>query len=361
VLSQLNSQHPNVPFIVTTNGGADFAVTTSSATLTGNGWIDVDRIRLDSTGETLPVTWTSAGSWQITVPLAGGANLVSLTALDMTGVAVGADTITITNNGPEAASAANLVLSEVHYHPADPDGNTLEFIELQNIGPRTVDCTGCNFTAEIEFSFPANYSIPSGGYALIVQNTSAFTTRYGSGLPIAGEWSALKKLSNGGDHITLLDRGAAPIKDFSYDDIAPWPTTPDGLGNTLVLVSPTSNPEHSLAINWRASTNAGGSPGSADPASAATVLAPLVVSELLVRPPTASLTTGNARITWEESASMDPAIKVIPEISYDLLEWKVDSATQSLTPLSLGTNPRVKTLELTPDRQPIFFRLRFTR
>ncbi len=361
VLSQLSTQHPSVPFIITTNGGADFTVTTSSVTLTGNGWIDVDRIRLHATGETLPVIWTNASAWQITVPLKGGANLISLSALDMTGIAVGNDTITITNNGPEAASAANLVLSEINYHPADPDGNTLEFIELQNIGPRTVDCTGCKFTAGIDYSFPANYSIPSGGYALIVQNLAAFNTRYGGGLPIAGAWSALKKLSNGGDHITLEDRGAASVKDFSYDDTAPWPTSPDGLGNTLVLVSPATNPDHDLAASWRASTNVGGSPGTADPSAAPSNLPPLVLTELLITSPTVSFTSGTARITWEESATMDPAIKVIPEISYDLHHWEADPTQQVLTPLAAGTNSRIKSLELATDKTTVFFRLRFTR
>ncbi len=329
VLGQITAQHPATTFAIVTNGGANFTVNTSSTLLAGNGWVDVDAIRLDSTGELLPVTWNSGNAWQITVPLAGGVNLISLTALNMQGQAVGSDTITVTNNGPEAASAANLVLSEIHYHPPDPDGGTLEFIELHNIGPRVVDLTGCVFNAGVSFNFPANYSIPVAGYALVVQNTAAFNARYGAGLPVAGAWNTTTRLSNGGDHITLLDRGTAPIKDFSYDDIAPWPTSPDGTGNTLVLVNPTTNPDHALADSWRASTNAGGSPGAADPPPAPFIQPPFTVADALLSSPQVLLSGNEVRISWTERTELN-GLTVTPQVSYDLFNWQSDPGDESL-------------------------------
>jgi hypothetical protein len=44
------------------------------------------------------------------------------------------------------------------------------------------------------------------------------------------------------------------IRSFTYDDEFPWPDSPDGLGDSLVLVAPATNPDHSLAANWRASS-----------------------------------------------------------------------------------------------------------
>ena len=360
VLSQINTQHPPVAFAITTNGGNDFTVVTSSTTLAGSGWLDVHAIRLNATGETLPVTWTSGNAWQLTVPLAGGANVIALTALNLQGASVGADTITVTNNGPEAASAANLVLSEIDYHPPDPDGATLEFIELQNIGPRAVDCTGAAFTAGVLFNFPANYTIPIGGYALVVQNTAAFTARYGAGLPIAGEWSATTRLSNGGDRITFNDRASAPIKDFSYDDIAPWPTTPDGTGNTLVLVSPATNPDHALAASWRASTNAGGSPGAADPPPAPFVQPVIKVEDALLAAPQVTFSNNEARVTWTERADLN-GLAVTPQLSRDLINWQSDDSLMDIVILQSDETGRRITGVLKPGAGTLFFRLLVVR
>ena len=359
VLGQITAQHPAMTFAISTNGGANFTVATSSSTLAGNGWVDVDAIRLDSTGELLPVTWTSGSAWQIIVPLAGGANLISLTALNMQGQIVGNDTITITNNGPEAASAANLVLSEIHYHPPDPDGATLEFLELQNIGTRAVDCTGAAFIAGVIFNFPANYTIPVGGYALVVQNTAAFTLRYGAGLPIAGEWSTSTRLSNGGDRITFLDRGTAAIKDFSYDDVAPWPTAPDGSGTTLVLINPAANPDHGIGANWRASTNPGGSPGAPDPPPLPFIQPTFTVADALVLAPQVSIAGNEVRVTWTERADLN-GLTVTPQVSRDLLNWQSDPGDESLVRILSTTsdkNRRIITAIPAGGQSALFFRL----
>ena len=53
----------------------------------------------------------------------------------------------------------------------------------------------------------------------------------------------------------------APIISFTYDDDAPWPVEADGDGYSLVLVVPECAPDHNLAVNWQASLNPGGSPG----------------------------------------------------------------------------------------------------
>jgi hypothetical protein len=86
----------------------------------------------------------------------------------------------------------------------------------------------------------------------------AFTARYGAGKPIAGAWSAADKLSNGGEILTLsYGLVTPPIFSFAYNDnpTLNWPTTPDGLGASLVKISPedlTRDPN--LGINWRSST-----------------------------------------------------------------------------------------------------------
>jgi hypothetical protein len=50
----------------------------------------------------------------------------------------------------------------------------------------------------------------------------------------------------------------------TYDDVFPWPESPDGFGPSLVLIAPESDPDHGLAANWRPSIMSGGAPGASD-------------------------------------------------------------------------------------------------
>ena len=167
-----------------------------------------------------------------------------------------------------------LVLSELHYHPADPSAaevtagftseNAFEFIELRNNGTATFDLSGLRFTMGIEFNF-ATSSIPrlaAGDYLLLVKNRAAFEMRYGAGRPIAGEYGG--RLDNAGERILLLDAQDQPVLDFTYGTLPPWPNSPDGSGPSLEVRDPEGN--LSDPANWRPSTSTSGSPGQQNPA-----------------------------------------------------------------------------------------------
>jgi len=64
--------------------------------------------------------------------------------------------------------------------------------------------------------------------------------------------------------LQLLDAQGQVIRDFSYDDSPPWPESTDGIGFSLVLINPASNPDHSIASNWRSSVALNGNPGAGD-------------------------------------------------------------------------------------------------
>jgi hypothetical protein len=70
---------------------------------------------------------------------------------------------------------------------------------------------------------------------------------------------AADSLSNGGERIVLLGSLGQTIQDFSFDDVAPWPTTADGGGHSLEIIDAFGDP--SSGANWRASFYVGGSPG----------------------------------------------------------------------------------------------------
>jgi hypothetical protein len=88
--------------------------------------------------------------------------------------------------------------------------------------------------------------------------------RYGSGLPVAGEWDSRQGLSNGGERLKLSHGSGTAIYDFVYDDNAPWPDEADGDGVSLTLIDPSAAPDHALAASWQVSSNPAGSPGLAE-------------------------------------------------------------------------------------------------
>ena len=263
ILNAINSTVAPVTFAITTNGGADFGTSSSPVTLTGTGWVNVRQIRL--AGSTLPLasTWTTASTWQVSIPLSPGPNPITLEALDFTGAVVGADQITVTNAGAIVqATPATLVVSEIYYNPPGSI-ETTEYVELLNTSATKLDLSQVTFTAGLTFSFATPTLLEPGARTLLVKDPAAFTAAFGAGQPIAGSFP--NNLDNSGERIELRRVDGLILHSFTYDDTAPWPTEPDGGGYSLVLVSPNSNPDHADPRSWRASAVAGGgTPGTAD-------------------------------------------------------------------------------------------------
>lgn len=176
------------------------------------------------------------------------------------------------------ADASNLIISEFSYQPGQPttpaelaassNRDDYEFVELKNVGPKTIDLTGVRFTLGIAFNLADNTLILPGERLVIVKDRSAFESRYGTSVNIAsdvlGSRNYSGRLSNSGEQITLLDASDTVIQNFTYDDDLPWPYT-DGSGFTMVLKSPTLPiPDHGIATNWAASNTEGGAPGEGD-------------------------------------------------------------------------------------------------
>ena len=170
----------------------------------------------------------------------------------------------------------NLRITEVHYHPGPASAteqamgwtdSDFEYLELQNIGITPIDMTDVRFTKGIDFDFSPGTMIEPGAFLLIVKNQPAFASRHGAGLPVAGEWKPDDKLSNGGENIKLSLGSGTAIIEFTYDDDAPWPTSPDGGGSSLTLSLPTETQpaDHSDPLAWQASQQTGGTPGVTGP------------------------------------------------------------------------------------------------
>ena len=176
------------------------------------------------------------------------------------------------------ASAANLVVSELHYHPTAPtstesaagfdSSNDFEYIEVLNFSGQNVDLSNCQFTTGVTFNFgntdPNLLTLPPGGRILVVENVGAFLFRYGNNplVMIAGEYSG--NLDNAGERITLLAANSAIIADFTYGTAEPWPVDSDGPGYSLVLNNPAAGIDYAVGSSWRSSSQVGGTPGLAN-------------------------------------------------------------------------------------------------
>ena len=151
---------------------------------------------------------------------------------------------TLTTPAQPTPAQQQLRLTELMFHPM-PGGSfneeEYEFIEFANIGDTPLDLTGATFTDGIGFTFAAGgpfTPLAAGARLLLVKNLTAFTERYGTGLPVAGVYEG--SLSNSGERVRLVDAVGEEVLDFTYSD--DWQPGTDGGGFSLVLRDTASAP-----------------------------------------------------------------------------------------------------------------------
>lgn len=169
------------------------------------------------------------------------------------------------------SSGPSIGISELHYNPAITTGETaagytaqqFEYVELLNHSDAPVNLSGYRFTEGVTFTFPAGSpTLAPGQRTVVASDAAAFQYRHG--FAPAGAFADGTNLSNGGERLALVDALNRTVFDFTYDDAAPWPTSPDGNGPSLVLIAPFTRPDPALPQNWRASLQAAGTPGSSE-------------------------------------------------------------------------------------------------
>jgi hypothetical protein len=160
----------------------------------------------------------------------------------------------------------DLLITEIMYHPPASGTNftsdDFEFLELKSVASTNLELSGLYFTNGVTYTFPVGTFLAPGHFIVLVSNPAAFTNRYPS-VHVDGVYFG--KLSNSGETLTLVHASGVPIFSVDYGTQAPWPSSPDGGGFSLVPVNPNANPNPSDAANWRASAVIGGSPGADDP------------------------------------------------------------------------------------------------
>ncbi|MFN0068624.1 MAG: lamin tail domain-containing protein [Limisphaerales bacterium] len=160
--------------------------------------------------------------------------------------------------GPSSRQTG-LVISEVMYHPRErADGRTAEFIELYNADLIPQELTGHRISGDVEFTFPAGYVLPAGGFAVIARNPADLQAVYGL-TGVLGPFVNTNNLPNSGGTVRLRNPQDAILLEVEYDTKGAWPAAADGGGPSLVLARPSYGEGDPRA--WAASDLAGGSPG----------------------------------------------------------------------------------------------------
>ena len=164
----------------------------------------------------------------------------------------------------------DLIISEIHYHPAD---DVAEFLELHNPTDSPIDLSGYSIADAIEVIFEEG-TVPVGGYVIVSRSAEATEMAYG----VSPTAIYTSKLSNRGERITLVAADGEVVDTVTYSDRTPWPEAPDGDGPSLELINATFDNDD--VSNWRASTAP--TPGAANSVEGTELVA--AVSQIMVNP-----------------------------------------------------------------------------
>jgi hypothetical protein len=154
-----------------------------------------------------------------------------------------------------------LILSEILYHPADPNGGA-EFLELYNTSDSVeLDLTGLRFTDGVDFAFADGTKLGPNAYLVIVRDTEAFQSAFGAEIAIAGEFANQSRLNNSGERLKLDTALNGTVFEVHYNVKDPWPIDVAG----IVLADLAEGIDLELAESWSASLGSPGEAGIAAP------------------------------------------------------------------------------------------------
>lgn len=113
-----------------------------------------------------------------------------------------------------------LRITEIMYHPRETDNPNMEFIELKNIGPETLNLNLVSFSNGIDFTF-GNIELADGQYVTAAKDPNALKARYIADPDfkpafVFGPYSG--RLENTGERIELQDAIGRTIHNFKYED-----------------------------------------------------------------------------------------------------------------------------------------------
>lgn len=150
------------------------------------------------------------------------------------------------------------VINEIMYNPSE-EWACGEWVELYNPGTLALSLNDWqigNDEGEL-YSFSGDAVIPPLSYAILSLDQESFEAYYPNTIPLIGEWET--SLSDGEGSVFLLDPELTIVDQVSYASEGDWPSSPNGMGQSLELLEPELN--NGIAQNWFAREEEGGTPG----------------------------------------------------------------------------------------------------
>jgi VCBS repeat-containing protein len=171
------------------------------------------------------------------------------------------------------ASGSAVVINEIMARPGTtyPELTNREWIEIYNRGTTQANLSNWKIDSGVDFIFPANITVPAGGYLVVAANLAAFQAANPTVANVIGGW--IGTLSNSSNTLNLVDADGNNIDTVTYateGDWAQriretvfngweWSNATNGGGKTLELRNPQLSNDNGQ--NWQASTPTNGTPG----------------------------------------------------------------------------------------------------
>ncbi|MBC7775848.1 MAG: lamin tail domain-containing protein [Phycisphaerae bacterium] len=166
---------------------------------------------------------------------------------------------TFTANFVGAAQNISLKISEINYN-SDPTRNAGDWLEIRNEGTSLIDLSDFSLRDKDwfhHFTVPTGTILAPNGHLVFAESLPQFSAENPLVVNVLNAPLPFH-LDNDGDELHVFDRAENEITSASYDDIKPWPCTPDGFGGTLERHD--GNTDSSLPESWFDGC-IGGSPG----------------------------------------------------------------------------------------------------
>ncbi len=194
----------------------------------------------------------------------------------------------ITYPGHPTPAQNYLRVSEINFSPGFgpaseryPAGE-FAFIEFVNLGPVSMDLSHVRLAGSVQFDFGQGnlHVIDPGQRIVVVQNQAAFALRYGTEIPVAGQYSG--GFGADGGQVQLEESGENVL---AFDFLAQWQPMAAGPGFTLVVRREDGDfASWAFPETWRCSGTELGTPGQPDPGPLPEPSRTAVVNEVFPSP-----------------------------------------------------------------------------
>ena len=251
----IGTMHNSLLSTLTNQGVANLSLTASLvtvsnnlATLSGTAPLGVKTIWVN--GVPWPLTWPSVTTWQVTLPLVPGTNVLSVVGVNIYSqpVAGASDSVTAVYHTPTPSPAGQIAINEIMYSPPLPGA---QYVELYNTSTNfAFDMSGWQLDG-LSYTFPPGSLIGPNSFLVLAADRDAFANAYGVANLVFDTFAGTLPSDTGTLSLVAPGTNAASnlfISRVRYSSAPPWPTNGGITGCSLQLIDPRQ--DTSRVCNW---------------------------------------------------------------------------------------------------------------